>query len=147
MISAAGACNIFDGALRLCTQRSEMGAWSVYVVRTGSGALYTGIAMDVDRRVGEHGTQRGAKYLRGRGPLDLVYRSKIGDHGLALRVEHAVKRLSKLKKETLVAMGPSRSRLLRTLELTTSAETRDPFHATVPARCSKQQGRTSSTVR
>jgi putative endonuclease len=92
-----------------------MNSWSVYLIRTDSGALYTGIATDVDRRIREHGTQRGAKYLRGRGSLALVYRRKIGQRGLALRVEHAVKRLTKAEKEALAALRPSRDRLLRTL--------------------------------
>jgi putative endonuclease len=92
-----------------------MSQWSVYLIRTDSGALYTGIATDVDRRIREHGTRRGAKYLRGRGSLALVYRRRIGDRALASRVEHAVKRLRKAKKEAIAAVGPSRDRLLRTL--------------------------------
>ena len=103
--------------------RHKLEEWSVYLIRTDSGALYTGIAKDVDRRVDEHSTERGAKYLRGRGPLELVYRRRIGDRGLALRVEHAVKRLSKLKKEALVATRPSRGRLLSTVDLARSVDT------------------------
>jgi putative endonuclease len=97
-----------------------MNGWSVYLIRTASGALYTGIARDVDRRVEQHTANRGAKCLRGRGPLILVYQRRIGDRALASRVEHAVKRLNKADKEALVAVGPSRRRLLQTMEISDS---------------------------
>lgn len=79
--------------------------WHLYVVRTADGSLYTGIATDVDRRIGEHRDGRGAKYLRGRGPLRVVYRCAVGRHGQALQAEHRVKRLTRADKERLVATG------------------------------------------
>ena len=81
-----------------------MQAWHVYFVRTRHGSLYTGIATDVARRMKEHdrSPDRGAKYLRGRGPLEVVFQRRIGSQALALRVEHRVKRLSKRKKEEIV---------------------------------------------
>ena len=77
--------------------------WWVYVVRCGGGALYTGIATDVERRLAEHRAGRGAKALRGRGPLELVLAREVGGRGLALRVEALVKRLGKADKERLAA--------------------------------------------
>lgn len=79
--------------------------WSVYLVRCGDGALYTGIATDVARRLEEHqaGGPRAARFLRGRGPLRVVFERRLGSQALALRVERAVKRLPKRAKETLVA--------------------------------------------
>ncbi|MEM7305392.1 MAG: GIY-YIG nuclease family protein [Planctomycetota bacterium] len=77
--------------------------WHVYLVRCRNGALYTGIATDVARRFEEHGEGRGAKALRGRGPLELVYQRPVGERGLALRVESLIKRLPKARKEELVA--------------------------------------------
>lgn len=76
--------------------------YSVYLVRCRDGSLYTGIAKDVSRRIEAHeqGTT-GAKYLRGKGPLELVFQRPIGDRGLAQRVEHRIKRLSKVEKEAL----------------------------------------------
>jgi putative endonuclease len=70
-----------------------MAAWSVYLLRCSDGSIYTGIATDVTRRLAEHeaGVQ-GAKYLRGRGPLEVVYQQEIGDRSLATRIEHRVKR-------------------------------------------------------
>ena len=78
--------------------------WCVYLVRCGTGALYTGIATDVARRLTEHRQARGkgAKYLRGRGPLRLVFEKKVGTKGLALSVESHIKKLSKARKEALI---------------------------------------------
>lgn len=80
------------------------GPWYLYLLRTASGALYTGISTDPERRLREHqqGT-RGARSLRGRGPLRLVYRQAVGDRSTALKMEHAVKRLPREHKEGLVA--------------------------------------------
>lgn len=91
--------------------------WFVYVLRSADGALYTGITTDVARRVAQHEAGGGAKALRGRGPLELAYRRRLGEHGLALRVEHRLKALSKARKEALVARAPTRARLLKALGL------------------------------
>ena len=88
---------------------SDSGAtagWSVYLVRCRDNTLYTGIAIDVSRRLAQHGGEggRGSKYLRGKGPLRLVYVRRIGARDLALRVEARIKRLRKARKEELVAL-------------------------------------------
>lgn len=77
--------------------------FSVYIVRCADDTLYTGISTDVENRVAEHesGT-RGAKYLRGRGPLRLEFTREIGERSSALQVEHRVKRLSRAQKEALI---------------------------------------------
>lgn len=79
-------------------------AWSVYLVRCGDGSLYTGIATDVTRRLEEHraGGTRGARYLRGRGPLALALARVVGTRAQALRLEARIKRLSRPKKELLI---------------------------------------------
>ena len=80
-----------------------MDKWSVYLVRCSDDSLYTGIALDVERRLEEHREgKRGAKYLRGRSPLELVMSREVGDKGLALKVEIRVKKLSRKAKENLV---------------------------------------------
>jgi putative endonuclease len=81
-----------------------MAQWSVYIVRCGDGTLYTGIATDVRRRVAEHARRdgRGAKYLRGRGPLRLVFAREIGARSLALRIESRIKKFPKARKEALI---------------------------------------------
>ncbi len=78
--------------------------YSLYILRCADGSLYTGIALDVVRRLQEHQAgARGAKYLRGRGPLTLAYQAQIGDRSAASRAEYAVKRLPKSDKERLIA--------------------------------------------
>lgn len=87
-------------------------SWSVYVVRCADGSLYTGIATDVKRRLDEHRhSDRGAKYLRGRGPLALVFAGEVSDRSHASRVEHRIKRLSKARKEALLR-SPAELRVL-----------------------------------
>ena len=92
---------------------SSMAQWSVYIVRCGDGTLYTGIATDVRRRIAEHRRRggRGAKYLRGRGPLRLLFARAIGARSLALRLESRIKKLPKARKEALIRS----SRLRRTV--------------------------------
>lgn len=78
--------------------------WHLYLVRCRDGSLYTGITTDVTRRFAEHrgSGDAGAKYLRGRGPLVLVFQKKLGSRSLALGVESRVKKLSKARKEELI---------------------------------------------
>ena len=81
-----------------------MTEWNVYLIRTRDGALYTGITTDVERRFREHcGGGKGAKALRGKGPLQLVYRQAVVDRSSASKLEAAIKRLDKARKEALVA--------------------------------------------
>ena len=81
-----------------------MDHWHLYMIRVKNGALYTGVALDVEKRFQEHraGGLKAAKYLRGKGPLTLVYRKKIGNRSEALKAEAAVKKLSKYEKEKMV---------------------------------------------
>lgn len=84
--------------------RADAREYSLYLVRAARGELYTGITTDVARRFREHERgSRGARRLRGQGPLELVYSEAIGDRSLASRIEYRVKRLSRADKETLVA--------------------------------------------
>ena len=78
--------------------------WYLYLIRCHDGKLYTGITTNVARRFAEHGgnNNAGAKYLRGRGPLMLVFQKKLGSRSLALAVESKVKKLSKIRKEELL---------------------------------------------
>jgi putative endonuclease len=84
---------------------SSMDDWYVYMIRCRDGSLYTGIATDVERRLAEHLANKGSKYLRGRGPLKLVFKKQVGKKGQALKVERKVKRLPRHKKEALVENG------------------------------------------
>lgn len=76
--------------------------WHLYLVRCADGSLYTGISTDVQRRFDAHQNNRGARRLRGRGPLQLVFSQAVGDRGEAQRVEYQVKKLSRVQKERLI---------------------------------------------
>lgn len=74
----------------------------VYIVRCGDGSYYTGYTIDLKRRLSEHGTARGAKYLRGRTPVELVYHQKYDSLKKAAREEARIKRLNRKQKQLLV---------------------------------------------
>ena len=76
--------------------------WYLYILRCGDGTLYTGITTDVEKRLEVHRSGKGAKYTRGRAPLELVYREECGSHSDALKREIAVKKLSRTDKEQMI---------------------------------------------
>jgi putative endonuclease len=82
-----------------------MPTWYLYIIRCSDNSLYTGIATNVGRRFAEHQGKggKGAKYLRGRMPLTLVYAETAGTRSEALTLECRVKKMSKKVKEKLVA--------------------------------------------
>lgn len=89
------------------------GPFSLYILRCADGSLYTGITTDVDKRVAEHAAgSRGAKYLRGRGPLELVLSEPVGDRATALRLEYRVKQLPRARKLELIEGGMRLDELL-----------------------------------
>jgi len=75
--------------------------WYVYLARCSDGSLYCGVARNVAERIAKHDAGKGAKYTRGRGPLVVQAVRKCMSHGMALRLELAVKRLSRDGKERL----------------------------------------------
>ena len=72
--------------------------WKLYILRCGDGSLYTGITTDVPKRLEAHRSGKGAKYTRGRGPLELVYWEDCGDHSAALKRELEIKALPREEK-------------------------------------------------
>ena len=72
------------------------------MLRCGDGSLYTGIAVDVQARLTTHRCGKGAKYTRGRGPLELVYEEVCTDKGTALKRELAIKALPREEKLKLI---------------------------------------------
>ena len=78
-------------------------SWKLYILRCGDGTLYTGITTDVEKRLEAHRCGKGAKYTRGRGPLELKYREECGDHSAALKRELEIKALTREEKEKLIA--------------------------------------------
>jgi putative endonuclease len=81
-----------------------MSDWHLYLIRCRDDTLYTGISTDVGRRFAQHqgAGNAGSKYLKGRGPLVLVFQQKLGCRSLALKVERRVKKMSKARKEKLI---------------------------------------------
>jgi putative endonuclease len=92
--------------------------WHIYLIRCHDGSLYTGITTDVARRFAEHQENNGAgaKYLRGRGPLMLVFHKKLGSRSLALGVESRVKKLSKARKEELISVDTRIDEIIKKAE-------------------------------
>ena len=79
-------------------------AFSLYIIECGDGSLYTGITTDVERRLAEHASgRRGAKYLKSRLPLKLIFQCPVGSRSTALRLEARVKKLSRSLKLDLVS--------------------------------------------
>ena len=76
--------------------------WYLYMLRCKDGTLYTGITTDIQKRLDAHRSGKGAKYTRGRGPLELVYSEVCGNHSEALKRELEIKALSREKKEQLL---------------------------------------------
>ena len=80
----------------------QAAVWSVYLVECADGSFYTGIAIDVVARVDQHNRGLGAKYTRGRRPVELVYTTQAGDRGEALKLEYALKQLTREQKQHLI---------------------------------------------
>ena len=79
--------------------------WHLYILRCRDDTLYTGITTNVERRLEAHRRGKGAKYTRGRGPLELVYREECGDHSAALKRELEIKALPREKKQELILIN------------------------------------------
>jgi putative endonuclease len=97
-----------------------MTPWFLYLIRTPDNSLYTGITTDVARRFGQHQNGKGAKALRGKGHLSLVFSAYVGERSLALRAEYRIKQLTKRQKERLVAGDGSFELLLESLQTLTA---------------------------
>lgn len=76
--------------------------WYLYILRCRDDSLYTGITTDVKKRLEAHRSGKGAKYTRGRGPLEMVYQETCGSHSDALKREYQIKALSRQEKELLI---------------------------------------------
>ena len=84
---------------------SNRSVWSIYIIRCGDRSLYTGVTNNVAKRFAVHqsGGSQAAKYTRTRHPLKLVFTAEIGTKSAAYSAEYHVKKLTKSKKEGLVA--------------------------------------------
>lgn len=73
-----------------------------YIVECKDGTLYTGWTNNIEKRVEDHNSGRGAKYTRARRPVTLVYYETFETKEEAMRREYAIKRMSRVQKEKLI---------------------------------------------
>lgn len=80
------------------------GGWTVYIVESARGALYTGVTTSLERRLAEHARgARGARFFRFGGPVRVRYAEAAPDRASAQRREAALKRLDRRAKLALIA--------------------------------------------
>lgn len=78
-------------------------SWYLYILHCADNTLYTGITTDIERRIEQHTSGKGAKYTKGRSPLRLIYKEECLNRSLASKREIEVKALSKSEKLALIA--------------------------------------------
>lgn len=76
--------------------------WYVYILQCADGTLYTGITTDVNRRLNEHNSGKGAKYTRTRLPVMIVAVSEAGSRSEASKEEYRIKQLTREQKLKLI---------------------------------------------
>src|SRR5258706_10178717 len=101
--SASRSC-LERGRYRM--MRAVVPDWFVYMLKCGDGSLYTGIARDVDARLAKHRKGSGARYTRGRAPLELIFVEPAASKGDALRRGHRSRKLSRRRKLELYSFRP-----------------------------------------
>jgi putative endonuclease len=77
--------------------------WQVYIIICSDNSLYTGITTDIERRFRQHKEGRGAKYFRGRQPLQVVYLENDHCRSSASRREVQIKAMNRTDKALLVS--------------------------------------------
>lgn len=79
--------------------------WHIYIILCSDDTLYTGITTDLQRRIAQHASGRGAKYFRGRQPLRIVYQESGHSRSSASRRELEIKALDRTEKCILISSG------------------------------------------
>jgi putative endonuclease len=109
-----------DNKSELVKRDTPEKVWWLYLIATRTGSLYCGITLDVQRRFAEHQgpvtfpdsnlgafqkaqAYKGARFLRGKGPLQLRFNAIAGTRSDALKAECKVKKLTRAKKDDLIA--------------------------------------------
>jgi len=78
------------------------GRYYVYMVKCADGTYYTGFTKDVENRLKLHNAGNGAKYVRGKGPVQLVYAKEYRYYKNALRAERTMKTFTRQQKDELI---------------------------------------------
>ena len=81
--------------------------WQVYMILCSDNSLYTGITTDMQRRFQQHADGQGAKYFRGRQPLQVVYCEADHSRSSASQREARIKALTRGEKELLLSQQKS----------------------------------------
>jgi putative endonuclease len=76
--------------------------WYLYIIQCADQTLYTGITVDLDRRLDEHNAGRGARYTRSRMPVSLVFSHPFPDRASASRAEYLIKQWPRARKLQLI---------------------------------------------
>lgn len=77
--------------------------YSVYMIETVCGKLYTGVSTDPLRRFEEHlSGNKGAKFFRSATPKEIVYLESGLDRSKALKREIEIKKMTKKQKLILI---------------------------------------------
>lgn len=76
--------------------------WQVYIILCSDNTLYTGITTDLQRRLSQHASGRGAKYFRGRHPLKVIYQESGHTRSSGSKRESAIKALARADKDMLI---------------------------------------------
>lgn len=74
----------------------------VYIIKCKDNSLYTGWTNNLEKRFKDHCNGKGAKYTRGRGPLELVYFESFDDKSTAMKREYEIKKMSRENKLKLI---------------------------------------------
>ena len=82
--------------------RSSWMGWCVYMLLFDDNTIYTGITNDLKKRFDNHISGKGAKYLRGRKPLEIVYTENFKNRSMATKREMEIKKLNRKEKEILI---------------------------------------------
>lgn len=80
-----------------------------YILRCRDNTLYTGWTNDIEKRVCDHNSGKGAKYTRSRKPVELIYYEQFETKEEAMRREYEIKRLTRRQKEQLIEKSSKRS--------------------------------------
>lgn len=81
-------------------------SWWVYVIECESGAWYTGVTNDLQRRFAQHASGKGAKYFRMDAPKRIAAAKPFETKGEALSQEAALKRLTREDKRRWITENP-----------------------------------------
>jgi putative endonuclease len=85
-------------------------SWFVYIILSSDDRLYTGITTDINRRWDEHaglktGAAKGAKFFRGRTPVEILFLQEADDRSLVSKIEAQIKKLPRTEKIKLIESG------------------------------------------